>query len=95
MPLAEADKAIWQNLWIMLAFMSAIFLTLLVLLNVLLHRFVIAPVAQIASVAERVSMGDSSVPEYVHEGGDEIASLSKSFNRMRRSLDNAMKMLDT
>jgi protein-histidine pros-kinase len=39
-------------------------------------------------------MGEEDVPEYVKPGKDEIASLSASFNRMRRSLENAMKMLE-
>ena len=39
-------------------------------------------------------MGDDSVPEFEYPGSDEVASLSRSFNRMRRSLDSAMKMLD-
>jgi len=39
-------------------------------------------------------MGDASPPEYEHPGADEVGSLSRSFNRMRRSLDSAMKMLN-
>jgi protein-histidine pros-kinase len=39
-------------------------------------------------------MGDLSVEELVVRGNDEIASLGRSFNRMHRSLSNAVKMLD-
>jgi protein-histidine pros-kinase len=35
-----------------------------------------------------------TVEEYERKGRDEIAVLSNSFNRMRRSLDSAMRMLD-
>jgi protein-histidine pros-kinase len=73
---------------------SAIFLVLLILLNILLNRYVISPVKRMAKTAEAVSMGNASVPEFEYPGADEIASLSRSFNRMRRSLDSAMKMLD-
>ncbi|MDZ7620881.1 MAG: hypothetical protein U5O69_00005 [Candidatus Competibacteraceae bacterium] len=45
------------------------------------------------AIASEVSMGKPDVPEYVRQGSDEIASLSQSFNRMRLSLENAMKML--
>ena len=38
--------------------------------------------------------GDFSVEEYKKPGRDEISSLSVSFNRMRRSLERAMSMID-
>jgi protein-histidine pros-kinase len=40
-------------------------------------------------------MGNSKAPEFVVSGQDEIASLAQSFNRMRRSLANAMKLLES
>jgi protein-histidine pros-kinase len=93
-PLAVAEQQTWDNLKLMIAAMSAIFLALLALINALLSRMVINPVMRMAEITERVSMGDSSQPEFVHPGSDEISTLSQSFNRMRRSLDNAMKMLE-
>ena len=45
-------------------------------------------------MADRVSMGQLDTPEYVRDSNDEIGSLSTSFNRMRRSLQNAMNMLE-
>ena len=37
---------------------------------------------------------DMGAPEIEPKGRDEIASLGTSFNRMRRSLENAMKLLE-
>jgi protein-histidine pros-kinase len=68
---------------------------LLLLVTALLQWMVVTPVIKMSEIAERVSMGDSAQPEYLRRGTDEIASLSRSFNRMRRSLDNAIKMLET
>lgn len=65
-----------------------------VLLNILLHIVVIRPVINIATMANDVSLGKPDVPELVLKGRDEISSLAQSFNRMRRSLFNAMNMLD-
>jgi HAMP domain-containing protein len=45
-------------------------------------------------MADEVSMGQLDTPEYVRNSRDEIGSLSTSFNRMRRSLQNAMAMLE-
>lgn len=93
-PLALANQQTWESVLLLVGTMSAIFLVLLVLINLLLGWMVVSPVIRMAEIAEQVSLGDSSQPEFVHSGSDEIASLSQSFNRMRRSLDNAMKMLE-
>lgn len=74
--------------------MTGVFIAAMLALNLLLSRMVIAPVTRMARIADVVSKGDMSQPEYRHPGKDEIASLSASFNRMRRSLDSAMRMLE-
>lgn len=94
-PLEFAHHQTWDNLKLLLGSMGAIFVGLLVVVNMLLSWMVVSPVIKMSEIAERVSMGDSTQPEYIHKGSDEIASLSQSFNRMRRSLDNALKMLDS
>jgi HAMP domain-containing protein len=48
-----------------------------------------------SEIAQAVSMGDTSRPEFTSQSADEIGTLSRSFNRMRRSLDNALKLLDS
>jgi protein-histidine pros-kinase len=88
-PLARAQ----QTFTTFMILLSGVFVLLLVLLNVLLHFVVIRPVTRMSAIASEVSMGKPDVPEYVRKGSDEIASLSQSFNRMRLSLENAMKML--
>ena len=93
-PMSNADAKIWNSFVLFIAITSAIFLSLLLLLDVMLHKLVILPVRTMAATAEKVSMGDASVPEYEYSGTDEVSSLSRSFNRMRRSLDSAMKMLE-
>jgi protein-histidine pros-kinase len=93
-PMNVADTKVWRNLALFVGISSAIFLVLLILLNILLNRYVISPVKRMAKTAEAVSMGNAQVPEFEYPGSDEVASLSRSFNRMRRSLDSAMKMLD-
>jgi len=65
-----------------------------IVLNILLYRFVTRPVAKIAAHAEKVSTSNDPVDELEVKGKDEIASLARSFNRMQRSLSNAVKLLD-
>ena len=88
-PLARAK----QTFTTFMILLGGVFVLLLALLNILLHFVVIRPVVRMAAIATEVSMGKPDVPEYVRQGSDEIASLSQSFNRMRLSLENAMKML--
>jgi protein-histidine pros-kinase len=45
-------------------------------------------------MADAVSLGDFSEPEFPEKGRDQIARLAQSFNRMRRSLVKAMQLLE-
>jgi len=75
--------------------LAGIFLLLFLMLNLLLGVLVIGPIDRMADTAEAVSMGDIDAPEYVRGGSDQIARLSAAFNRMRRSLVEAVKILET
>lgn len=71
-----------------------VFLVMVVLLNLLLHYVIVRPVRRISALAGEVSLGNMEAPEFKARGHDEIASLAESFNRMRRSLANALRMLE-
>jgi len=71
----------------------SVFIVLAVALNVLLRVVVLNPITRISTIAGEVSMGKMDAPEYHSGGSDEIASLSVSFNRMRRTVEQAMQML--
>jgi protein-histidine pros-kinase len=93
-PMSVSLERAQSTLWTFLIAASAIFLIVIGILNILLHYVVIKPVRQMSNIAHAVSMGKLEVPEYKPKGNDEVASLAESFNRMRRSLVNAMKILD-
>lgn len=76
-----------------LGWLLLVFAVMLGLINLLLNVVIIRPVRHITAVADQVSLGDLSAPEFDVGARDEIGSLATSFNRMRRSLENAMKML--
>ncbi|HRD78713.1 MAG TPA: HAMP domain-containing protein [Hyphomicrobiaceae bacterium] len=50
--------------------------------------------ARMAEAADRISTGDFDVPEFSGKGKDEIAALGVAFNRMRRSLQKALKLIE-
>jgi protein-histidine pros-kinase len=45
-------------------------------------------------MADEISLGKMDAPELAVRGNDEIAALASSFNRMRRSLERALKLLE-
>ena len=89
-PLGRAHK----ELQTLLASLGAVFLAMLLLVNLLLHFVVIRPVQRMTGSAERVASGALDEPELPIKGSDEVSSLGRSFNLMRRSLANAMKLLE-
>jgi protein-histidine pros-kinase len=56
---------------------------------------IVRPVAQLSHAADQVSTGNFEIPEFQERGKDEIALLSRAFNRMRRSLQKAMQMIES
>lgn len=94
-PMRVALDRASQLFMIYLGGLGAVFAVTLLLLNLVLHFVIIRPIRRMSAIAEQVSLGDSEAPAFAATGRDEIASLAKSFNRMRRSLANAMQMLET
>jgi HAMP domain-containing protein len=89
-PLERANRTFMT----VMAGLTAVFLVTIILLNLLLRYVIIRPVQHISATASEVSMGNMAAPEFTVKGKDEIASLAESFNRMRRSLVNALKLLE-
>jgi len=74
--------------------LALVFVVVALALNAMLIFLVIRPVNQLSAIADQVSLGNMDVPEYQPSGKDEIAKLSESFNRMRKSVAQAIKMLE-
>lgn len=72
-----------------LAFMALLFVSV----NVLLNYVVVRPIEDMAKTAEAISLGQMNTPEYHYGKHDQIGRLAASFNRMHRSLAEALKML--
>jgi protein-histidine pros-kinase len=83
-----------HSLYVIMASLAVVFGIMLALLNLMLHLFIIKPVRRVSALADEVSLGNMDVPEFDATGKDEIGSLSRSFNRMRRSLTAALRLLE-
>src|SRR5215467_9999108 len=73
--------------------LTGVFVFIFIALNLMLYFIVIHPVRKLSQVADQVSLGTLDAPGFAVKGKDEIAALAGSFERMRTSLVQAMKML--
>jgi len=93
-PMSVSLQRAQKTFFAFVGYLAGVFVFIGILANVLLNTVVIKRIVAMSKVANDVSMGATDIPELTVTGTDEIASLATSFNRMRRSLGNAMKMLD-
>jgi HAMP domain-containing protein len=73
---------------------GAIFLVSLIVLDLVIVITISRPVSRLSAMADELSLGKLDVPEFPVKGKDEVSVLAASFNRMRRSLVQAMRLLE-
>lgn len=93
-PLAGALKEARLAFVVVMGLLLVMFATFIIVLNAMLKSIVIRPATTMSEIADQVSKGDLEVPAFDVSGSDEMATLAGSFNRMRRSVEKAMRMLD-
>jgi len=90
-PIARANAA-FKTFMVSL---TVVFAFIFIALNLMLWYMVIRPVTQLSRLADQVSQGENmDAPDFVVKSSDEIGVLTQSFNRMKKSLVQAMKMLE-
>lgn len=89
-PILNADRAFKA----FMASLAAIFVMVFIALNLMLSWLIVRPIRRMSMAADKVSTGDFDVPEFSDAGRDEVSVLGSSFNRMRRSLEKAMQMIE-
>src|SRR5437660_2594829 len=89
LPLKRANVVLTNFVYLLVG----LFLFLFVTVNIMLVTMVVRRVRKLAAIADQVSMGTMDAPDFPTRGGDDIAALGQSFNRMRRSLVEALNML--
>ena len=89
-PIQKAESAFR----IFMGSMTGIFVFIIIVLNVMLQAIVIKPVTSMARISDEISKGNMQAEEFKESGSDEISVLGGAFNRMRRSLEKAIKMLE-
>jgi len=94
-PVQLAEQRARGVFWTFMVSLGAVFALFILSINLLLITLVVRPVNQLSSMANSVSLGNSEITDFPVTGKDEIGDLSHSFNRMGRSLVEAMKLLRT
>jgi methyl-accepting chemotaxis protein len=93
-PMAVPIRNANQAFLTFMGLLTAVFVALFIILNLMMSRMLVRPITLMSQAVDRISTGDLSIPEFKESGKDEMALLARSFNRMRRSLDKAIKLID-
>jgi len=89
-PIQKAENAFK----VFMGSLTGIFVFIIIVLNIMLRAIVIKPVTSMAKISDEISKGNMEAEEFREAGKDEISVLGGAFNRMRRSLEKAIKMLE-
>jgi HAMP domain-containing protein len=87
---ANADRAFRA----FMTSLASVFAAVFAVVNAILYFMVVRPVGQIARIADRLSLGEMSGEDFPQGGAGEIASVARSFDRMRKSLEKALRLLE-
>jgi HAMP domain-containing protein len=74
--------------------LAVVFAVLFVVLNMMLTALIVQPITQLSGAADLISKGKLEAAEFPDTGRDEVAQLGQAFNRMRRSLEKAISLID-
>ncbi|WP_167784645.1 c-type heme family protein [Ramlibacter rhizophilus] len=85
----QADAVFWP----LALKLAGLFIAVFVVLERLYACFVGRPLRELAEISTRVSLGDFDQPEFSDASADDIALLGHAFNRMRRSVTLALRLL--
>ena len=90
LPIRNANRAF-------VTFMSSlavVFAVLFIVLNIMLSALIVQPITQLSAAAEQISKGRLDAAEFPEGGKDEVSQLDHAFNRMRRSLEKAIALIE-
>lgn len=90
LPIRNANRAFVT----FMASLGGVFVVLFIILNVMLSLLIVRPITRMSAAADDISKGNTEIADLPDAGKDEVSLLAKSFNRMRRSLEKAISLID-
>ncbi|MGA2777733.1 MAG: DUF3365 domain-containing protein [Steroidobacteraceae bacterium] len=92
-PFSSADVGLGGLFGSLMLVIAMVIGALWLILNAVLYQQCTRPLRRIARIADTLSLGEPCADEFPQKGAREITGLGASFDRMRNSLDKALKML--
>jgi protein-histidine pros-kinase len=99
-PYADATSSATQAFHGVMLTLAGVLAAMVLAINAVVHRVVVQPLRRIARVADAVSVGEAppgeaSPGDFPAAGTREMTTLVRSFQRLRISLEKAMRLLDS
>lgn len=92
-PAEEVFDSARQSFSLVMGILIGIFTIIVILINLLLRKAVLQRIRKIAKTAQEVSTGKINA-DFEEKSKDEIGALAVAFNRMKSSLEIAIKLLN-
>jgi protein-histidine pros-kinase len=90
LPIRNANRAFVT----FISSLALVFAAVFVILNIMLTQLIVEPITELSAAAEQISKGQVNIAELPAKGKDEVSQLGQAFNRMRRSLEKAISLID-
>ncbi len=91
-PAGDIFDAAHRSSSLVMSVLLGVFAAVILLINLLLRKVVIRRIRKMANMAQEVSTG-TMIADFEQDSNDEIGSLGAAFNRMKSSLEIAMRLL--
>jgi protein-histidine pros-kinase len=92
-PFADTEKAASRTFAGLMTLIAAMLAALLVVADAALYLLVLRPLKRLTLRIDEVSLGRGAGESFDDGGGGELGALGESFERMRKSLEKALKLI--
>jgi protein-histidine pros-kinase len=93
-PFASAEEHASRAWQAVMVWVAGAFLLTWAAVNLALYAIVVRPLRGIAQSADRLSVGERAGAQFPSRGAREIVGLAAAFERLRKSLDKALRLLE-
>ena len=93
-PTSLATQKARDSVFTLLLSLLGVFFLIFVVVNTILYTSVIVPLSRISKAADQISLGNMDIDQFPALRADDIGTLEKSINRLKRSLEKAIELVE-